>query len=88
VGHSTQFKKVPCDSCNEVHLTEATHLDDGSRALLVPIGWRLIYKGGSIGFRCPTCWGQLPTGEYKLKPKESVSGDSSLVLPIPNPAAS
>ena len=80
VGHSTQLKRLGCDSCDEFMLTEATMLEDGSRAILAPAGWRLIWKGPKITFRCPKCWRELPTGEFKLS--EFDGGKSMTIDPV------
>jgi hypothetical protein len=68
MSHATRIKNLRCDICKRPEATEATHLEDDSRAILVPAGWRLIWKGPAITFRCPACWKEMPTGQYPLEP--------------------
>ncbi len=67
MAHSTELKKLTCDSCPSFEFTEATRLDDGAKALRIPQGWRIILSPDKkIGFRCGGCWNNIPTGEFAV----------------------
>lgn len=82
MGHITRFKKLNCDRCPNTEDTEVSELDDGSRAILVQNGWRLIMNSTKqIRFRCPTCWQGLETGEFPVGKSAGFDGNASMVVP-------